>query len=341
MSVINLNSGQPTLQAMGGENLMAACAFGYTDGCYELGLSFFEGSNGFSRDVAGAVLIWEVEACNKGHAMSCAAAGFELEHNEEIKRDPVKAVRLYRQACDARDPIGCNYLGYAYARGVGGLARDPAKAAQLYTTACDGGSGSACSRLSAAYREGSGVQRDDARADALARKGCELKSPLCGQAADSSAPGAQGAAFRVARMQLGVDTVASVERDIRARGGEPMTGGSGPAKFRINALSGDFQDAGPDIMAVNYDFDATGPAGRLIALTIVRHRAVNVGPAPYASLVAERQAAIAKELAPLQQKSPTEFLTTASGVQVTMHVNADTGYLYETYRLDGAARSGP
>jgi hypothetical protein len=60
---------------------------------------------------------------------------------------------------------------------------------------------------------------------------------------------------------------------------------------------------------------------------------VNAGPAPYASLVAERKAAIAKDVGPLQQTSATEFMATTQSTKVTLHVNPDTGFLYESYRL--------
>ena len=65
-------------------------------------------------------------------------------------------------------------------------------------------------------------------------------------------------------------------------------------------------------------------------------RPVNAGPEPYASLVAERKAAIAKDVGPLQQTSATEFTATTASIQATLHVNADTGYLYELYRLSAA-----
>ena len=87
---------------------------------------------------------------------------------------------------------------------------------------------------------------------------CELESTCCEQAA-TTAP----SAFRIVKVQLGVDTIASVERDITSRGGAPLSGGGGTGKFTLNTLSGDYRDGGPDIMAVNYDFDAAGPAGRL------------------------------------------------------------------------------
>jgi TPR repeat protein len=64
-----------------------------------------------------------------------------------VTRDLDAGYALLERGCDARDSIGCSYLGRAHTDGVGGLARDPAKAAQLYASACDAGSGSACSLL--------------------------------------------------------------------------------------------------------------------------------------------------------------------------------------------------
>ena len=80
-------------------------------------------------------------------------------------------------------------------------------------------------------------------------------------------------------------------------------------------------------MAVNYDFDAAGASGRLIAVTIARK--------PPGSLVEERKAAIAKEVGPLRQTSPTEFTAAGAGVQVTLTINPGTGFLYEGYKLAG------
>jgi hypothetical protein len=142
------------------------------------------------------------------------------------------------------------------------------------------------------------------------------------------------APFAILRARLGVETIDSVERDIRARGGQPASGDSPLGKFRLSALSGDYRDAGPDIMAISYDFDAAGPAGRLIAVSIARMTSVNVTPAPYASLVAERQAAIAKEVGPLRQVSPSEFTAAGRGVQVTLNVNPRSGFLSEVYKLE-------
>ncbi len=58
-----------------------------------------------------------------------------------------------------------------------------------------------------------------------------------------------------------------------------------------------------------------------------------VRPADYASLVAERKTAIAKDVGPLQQTSATELAASTADLQPTLHVNADAGFLYEVYRL--------
>jgi hypothetical protein len=94
-------------------------------------------------------------------------------------------------------------------------------------------------------------------------------------------------------------------------------------------------------MAVNYDFDAAGPTGRLVAVS-VSHSFAAYGDA-YKKLADERKALLAEDFGPLQQKSPTEFTAMGAGIQATMHTNADTGFLYETYRLSAnmAAESAP
>ena len=134
----------------------------------------------------------------------------------------------------------------------------------------------------------------------------------------------------VAGVQLGVDTVANVERDIQARGGSPLTGGSGPAKYRVSTMSGDYQDAGFDPMAVNYDFDASGPDGRLVAVTIVNHASA---VPDYETLLASRKAAAAAIAGPLQQTSATELIASGPGCQLRLLPNADTLFIREVYQL--------
>jgi hypothetical protein len=154
--------------------------------------------------------------------------------------------------------------------------------------------------------------------------------PAGAKAAATPAAEPASANCKIAGVQLGVDTVASVERDIQTRGGSPLTGGSGPAKYRVSTMSGDYQDAGFDPMAVNYDFDAAGPAGRLVAVTIVNR--ANTGPG-YETMLASRKAAAAAIAGPLQQKSATELVAAGPGCQLRLLPNADTWFIHEVYQL--------
>lgn len=150
----------------------------------------------------------------------------------------------------------------------------------------------------------------------------------------SAAPAALAAAvpFRSIKEQLGVDTVASVERDIKARGGSPgsiRAGSQGIAT--LSTMSGDYNDIGPYVTAVNYDFDGTGSAARLVAVTVVHSFGV-FGDA-YKKVAEERKAILAKDFGALQMKSATEYSSAAGGYELTLFEKPDTGFFYERYQL--------
>lgn len=150
----------------------------------------------------------------------------------------------------------------------------------------------------------------------------------------SAAPAALAAAvpFRSIKEQLGVDTVASVERDIKARGGSPgsiRAGSHGIAT--LSTMSGDYSDLGPFVTAVNYDFDGSGSSARLVGVTVVHSFGV-YGDA-YKKAAEERRSVLAKEFGALQMKSATEYISAAGGCELTVLEKADMGYFYESYKL--------
>ncbi|MEZ5513255.1 MAG: tetratricopeptide repeat protein [Steroidobacteraceae bacterium] len=282
----------------------------------------------------------EVATCRRGDANACMRAALRYYNGKAPDVDGSRAAFHLAAACDGGIGDACWLLGVMLAQGVR-LERDDAAAAANYLKGCNLRHGTSCTVLGDMLRRGVGVPKDAARADQLRQLGCSLESAACpedlrkaaaAQPVTAATPAAP-APFTIVRAQLGNDTVASIQKDITARGGSPSAV-YGPHNT-INALSGDFRDGGPDIMAVNYDFDAASSAGRLVTVTIVRMRPVTNGAAPYASLVAERKAAIVRDVGPLQQKSPTEFTASARGVQATLYVNPDTGYLHERYQLTG------
>lgn len=158
-------------------------------------------------------------------------------------------------------------------------------------------------------------------------------SPSPGSAAGSVASvsaSSAGPGCAIPTTRLGFDTVASVERDIEARGGSALSSPGGLAKFRVSTLSGDYADVGPNVMAVNYDFDASGPAGKMVAVTIVRHA---MSTPEFDRMLAERRAGIAASVGPLQQKSATEFQASAPNCRLNLITNPATWFLHEIYQL--------
>lgn len=182
--------------------------------------------------------------------------------------------------------------------------------------------------------DGCVLVRSGAPAAAVAAAASQNKPNAAAAQAPPATPAAKpaSATCKVAGVQLGVDTVASVERDIQARGGSPLSGGTGGdlGKFRMSAMSGDYQDAGFDPMAVNYDFDAAGPAGRLVAVTIANRAYTGPG---YETLLASRKAAAAAIAGPLQQKSATELVASGPRCQLRLLPNAGMSIIYEVYQL--------
>jgi transcription elongation factor Elf1 len=59
---------------------------------------------------------------------------------------------LFDQACNGGELKSCNYLGYLYAKGLGG-AQDTKKAREVYQIACDQGTLSSCASLGSLYQD--------------------------------------------------------------------------------------------------------------------------------------------------------------------------------------------
>ncbi len=285
---------------------IVACDADDAEACHGLSLLYMKGE-GVQKNDAKAVELLQT-SCAGNHAAACTGLGYRYLFADGLPKDPRKAAEHFEKACTADDGWGCHALGLMHETNEGG-AMDPAKAAALHAKACKLGHKESCDR----------------QAQKTAAAATPAKAPATKPAAAKPAT----AACKIVKMQLGVDTVASVERDIQARGGSASSG-TGLGKHRLSAMSGDYRDAGSDVMAVNYDFDAAGPAGRLIAVTISRK--VDFG-APYAKLAADRKAALTKIFGALKSKSATEHTGSTAGCTLTLYENPDGGWLYEVYRL--------
>jgi TPR repeat protein len=70
------------------------------------------------------------------------------------------ARELFTQACSSGEMSACNYLGYLYAKGLGGT-QDTEKARDTYHEACDHGTMSSCASLGSLYQDSGNI--DEAR----------------------------------------------------------------------------------------------------------------------------------------------------------------------------------
>lgn len=326
-------------EMMVGINLNA-CKNGDAERCNEIGDAYQFGWEDLEINYDEAA-VYQEKACSGGSVEGCTSLGLLYADGQGVKKDLNKALALWQKACNGNAAVnarGCHMLAISYDLGDG-VAKDPVRARMLYGKACRLGAKIACD-VQVAGADGPRPKPAIAPAKPPVAAPAAASPPKPAALQPATAPVAAGAATtacKVVRMQLGVDTAASVERDIRARGGMPNRGGSEPGKFGMNTLSGDYADAGPRVMAVIYDFDAAGPTGRLTAVKISRKSEFRDTPAAfraeYAKLAADRKAALANVFGALQTKSATESAGAVAGCQLTLHENPDAGWLYEVYQL--------
>lgn len=312
--------------------------------CLNLGLQYANGE-GVAKDQARAANLFKI-ACNMDDATACGNLAILTMKGEGVPKDDSGAAALAQKACAGGYASSCTGVGYRYLFGDG-VPKDEHKAVAMFEKACSEKDGAGCDGLGVLYQTGTGVAEDAAKAAALFAKGCQLGyQGSCKRQAAKAAPSATPAkataaapaaatpaskACKIVKVQLGVDTVASVERDIKARGGTPLVGGNDLVKHRqLSTMSGEYGDDGPPVMAVNYFFDAGIPAGKLISVMIVRRAD---SPADFEKLLTSRKGVAAAFAGPLQQTSATEFTAANAHCRLKLLPSPDTLFIREVYEL--------
>lgn len=96
-----------------------------------------------SSDVTG-VYIWSRSAQPPVDPQEVSA--YDQGKQAYDRKQYAEARRLFAQSCDSGELRACNYLGFLYARSLGGT-QDAEKARAIYQKACDGGNLSSCASL--------------------------------------------------------------------------------------------------------------------------------------------------------------------------------------------------
>ncbi len=190
-----------------------ACDHGSKLGCGGLG-ALNLGTNHGDSQKAIALL---TSACEAAIVPACSTLASAYDNGTGVQRDALKAVQLARGACDAGEPSACVIYGRAMLFGDHGVTRDPQRTRELAASACergvatgctlvgltesgvlqnaleaqrwlqrgcDAGDGPGCAALSYQYFNGGlageakGVPIDAARGVELAKRACDLESPI-------------------------------------------------------------------------------------------------------------------------------------------------------------------
>jgi len=122
------------------------------------------------------------KACDKGNMNACSMiARWHLEKDNwvlkayDIKPDPYKAKKMFRQGCNKGHSRSCSGLAAQYFDG-NGATQNYFKALKFAEKACNGNDGVGCAILGVLYINGQGVRKDSCLALEYFGKACDNKS---------------------------------------------------------------------------------------------------------------------------------------------------------------------
>lgn len=155
--------------------MRAACDEGNPTGCTNYGV-FLQNGRGVEKDSARALKLFKV-GCDAGLGNGCFSAALLTSRGDAGPADPAAGAKLYERACQGGEWRSCSNLGVMYQTGAPGVNKDPVRAMRLYRRACESDSPRAaaagCTNVGELYRDGLGVAKDRAKAAEFYRRGCK------------------------------------------------------------------------------------------------------------------------------------------------------------------------
>lgn len=107
---------------------------------------------------------------SNNNAPACVATGIYFV---DAQKDYQSAQAYFLKACNLRDDLGCQNLGYMYGKGIG-VEVDYNLAKIMYEMACELSEGYYCFSLALLYENGHGVRQDFNKSYELFLKGCSV-----------------------------------------------------------------------------------------------------------------------------------------------------------------------
>lgn len=155
---------------------LKACELGNAEGCRWYG--FLHSSpnlmkNPATEDDFARGLLYLAKACDLGDAPSCAVGGkLAIDGGPGAAPDLSRGLSLYEKACDLGENSVCGVAGYLYS--FRKENPDYEKGIPLMEKSCAGGEAAICAVLGELYEKGPSGVRNEARAQELFKKVCDL-----------------------------------------------------------------------------------------------------------------------------------------------------------------------
>lgn len=144
---------------------------GDVDAQYNLGVGYYYGGKGVSKDYSAAVT-WFRKAADTGHPQSQCFLGLCYFKGNGVLKDNNEAFKWYRNAAEQGDAVAQSNVGACYSKGLG-VAKDMTEAVKWCRKAADQGNAVAQCDLGDFYRDGLGVARDNNQAVFWYRKAAD------------------------------------------------------------------------------------------------------------------------------------------------------------------------
>ncbi|PCH63407.1 MAG: hypothetical protein COC09_05985 [Gammaproteobacteria bacterium] len=175
------------------ETYKASCDEGDITSCVKIANNYFSGYD-IEKDLTKSVQ-FRIQACNLGDAISCEHVADAHIWGKGVVIDQakvniyhLKAITIYKDACDKSITQSCIDLALAYGNGLDVEKNATETAAYYYEQACNLGAKDACSRVASAYRYGNTLTSKDLgnnysiprltedfnKAHSLYKKACDL-----------------------------------------------------------------------------------------------------------------------------------------------------------------------
>ncbi|MEC7983680.1 MAG: hypothetical protein VX278_00870 [Myxococcota bacterium] len=155
---------------LGDEQFVRACALGEIRGCIER----LRYPDDFPIKLDAKERVKQAKKlCGKQQHMACDVYGWLIQGGKGVKKNPRKAMQIFKKSCDTGYHSSCTSVGQMYGWNDSGIKVDLRKAVSYYKKGCKEGERAGCDEMADAYNQGLGIRKDTQKAKKWYKKSCE------------------------------------------------------------------------------------------------------------------------------------------------------------------------